>query len=60
MEKEYTLHKYLNGAATAKEIEQLQADPEYASFLKIAETSTSFDTPSFDEKASFKAISEKI
>ncbi|PVW13397.1 FecR family protein [Marixanthomonas spongiae] len=60
MEKEYTLHKYLNGAATAEEIEQLQADPEYASFLKIAETTTSFDTPSFDEKASFKAISEKI
>ncbi|WP_158548332.1 FecR family protein [Marixanthomonas ophiurae] len=60
MEKDYILHNYLNGTATQEEIEQLKADPEYASYIKIAKTTQGFDTPDFDEKATFKAISEKL
>tara|TARA_R100001369_G_scaffold92597_1_gene138628 strand:- start:3366 stop:4274 length:909 start_codon:yes stop_codon:yes gene_type:complete len=60
MEKDYALHKYLNGTATQEEIEQLKADPEYASYIKIAKTTQGFDTPDFDEEATFNAISEKL
>jgi len=60
MEKDYALHKYLNRTATQEEIEQLKADPEYASYIKIAKTTQGFDTPDFDEEATFNAISEKL
>jgi len=60
MEKHYILHNYLNGTATQEEIAQLKADPEYASYIKIAEATKCFDTPDFDEKATFNAISEKL
>ena len=60
MEKDYLLHTYLNGSATPEEIEQLKANPEYASYIKIADATKGFDVPEFDEKATFKAISEKI
>ena len=60
MEKDYILHKFLNQTATAEEIEQLKNDPNYASYIKIAEATTHFEAPEFDKEATFKAISEKV
>lgn len=59
MNKETILHKWLNNEATPEEIAQLKADPEYASYLKIADSSSSFDIPEMDFEANLKAISEK-
>ncbi len=48
MEKKYLLHNYLNGTATKDEIAALQADPEYAAYVRIADTAKTFDTPAFN------------
>lgn len=58
MNKDTILHKWLNNEATPEEIEQLKADPEYASYLKIAEASSGFDIPEMDFEANLRAIAE--
>lgn len=60
MEKDQLLHKWLNNEATAEELEQLKADPEYASYLQIADASSNFETPEMNNEANFEAISNKI
>ena len=56
MDKHYILHKYLNGEATSEEIELLRSSPEYASYVKISEATSSFEAPQFDSTANFEAI----
>ena len=60
MDKNYILHKYLNGEATAEEIAQLKESPEYASYIKISDLTGEFTTPSFDAEGNKKAIDAKI
>lgn len=60
MEKNYTLHKWLNREATPEETAVLKASPEYAPYLKIAEETSGFKIPEFDSKANFNGISENI
>ncbi len=60
MNKNYILHKFLNGEATKDEIEKLKASPEYASYIKIAEASSGFEAPPFNSEANFEAISSKF
>lgn len=59
MDKNYILHKYLNGEATAKEIEQLNTDPEFFDFLKIAAQTNRFETPSFNKAKTYQLIKTK-
>lgn len=56
MDKDYILHNYLNGTATAEEIEQLKASPEYKDYLRIADASAGFEAPSFDAVTNYEAI----
>lgn len=56
MDKNYILHKYLNGEATIEEIELLKNDSEYSSYVKIAEATKGFVTPSFNSEDTFTAI----
>ena len=60
MDKNYILHKYLNGEATAEEIARLKESPEYASYIKIADTTAEFATPSFNAEGNKEAIDSKI
>lgn len=59
MEKDYLLHKWLNNEATPEELEQLKNDPEYASYVQIADASSGFEIPKMDSEANFEAISNK-
>lgn len=59
MDKNYFLHKYLNGEATPEEIVQLKDDPEFFDFLKIAEQANNFETPRFNETKTFQQIISK-
>lgn len=56
MDKNYILHKYLNGEATAAEIEVLENDPEFKSYLEISKASSGFKTPAFDRESNFSKI----
>ncbi|MCT8338610.1 FecR domain-containing protein [Flavobacteriaceae bacterium TK19130] len=56
MDNEKLLHKYLNGEASAEEVVQLKADPEYSQYVKIAEVSAGFETPSFNREAVYEKI----
>lgn len=60
MEKDYLLHKWLNNEATAEELELLKTDPEYASYIQIAVSSSAFETPEMREEENLKTISNKI
>lgn len=60
MDKDYILHKYLNGDATPEEVEVLKAFEEYAEYLKIADASSGFDLPvTFNSEANFESIQKK-
>ncbi|MFK5983760.1 MAG: FecR family protein [Flavobacteriaceae bacterium] len=59
MEKDYLLAKWLNNDITNEELEQLKASPEYASYIKIAETTSQFQTPEFDKEKNYDAINSK-
>ncbi|MBW2938691.1 FecR family protein [Aureisphaera sp. CAU 1614] len=59
MDKNYILHKYLNGEATIEEIELLKNDSEYTSYVKIAEATKGFETPAFKAEETFTAIKSK-
>jgi ferric-dicitrate binding protein FerR (iron transport regulator) len=59
MDKNYILHKYLNGEATIEEIELLKNDSEYTSYVKIAEATQGFETPAFKAEETFTAIKSK-
>ena len=43
------LAKWLNNNISSKELEQLKASPEYASYIRIAETTSQFETPNFNK-----------
>lgn len=60
MDKDHLLHKWLNNEATPEELEQLKADPEYASYVQIANASKGFDVSDMNSEANLKAISNKI
>lgn len=60
MEKDYLLHKALNGTATAAEIEVLREDPTYEAYLKLAETTAGFDTPEFQSDINFEKITNRL
>lgn len=59
MDKEKLLHKWLNGAATTEELNQLKTSPEYASYIKIAEASSGLEAPVPDSDLNYKVLSEK-
>ena len=59
MDKNYILHKFLNGEASSDEIAALEASPEYRDYIRIARASEGFDAPNFDSKANFDAIQAK-
>ena len=59
MENDYLLHKWLNNEATPEELEQLKADPKYASYIKIADASSDFEIAEMNSQANFEAISNK-
>jgi ferric-dicitrate binding protein FerR (iron transport regulator) len=58
MEKEYLLHKWLNGGVTDEELNLLKTSPEYASYIKIAEASSGLEAPVPDSDHNLKVISE--
>ena len=60
MEKDYILHKWMNGDASTEEIEHLKSFPEYASYLKIADASTGLVAPIVRSESNYDAISTKI
>ncbi len=60
MDKDHLLHKWLNNEASPEELEQLKADPEYASYVHIANASKGFDVSGMNSEANFIAISNKI
>jgi|5_EtaG_2_1085323.scaffolds.fasta_scaffold00306_7 ferric-dicitrate binding protein FerR (iron transport regulator) len=60
MKNDYLLHKWLNNEATEEELEQLKADPEYASYAQIADASSDFEIPGMNAETNFEAISNKI
>jgi len=60
MEKDYLLHKALNGTATVAEIEILRQDPTYETYLKLAETTASFDTPEFQSEVNFEKLTNQL
>ncbi|MEZ4875481.1 MAG: FecR domain-containing protein [Flavobacteriaceae bacterium] len=59
MDKNYILHKYLNGEASSEEITQLKSDPEFTSYLSISEVTQQFETSGFKEKENLEAIRSK-
>mgnify|MGYP002712995456 FL=1 len=59
MEKDHLLHKWLNHEATPKELERLMDDPEYASYIQIAEASMGLEPPEMDSEANYEALSKK-
>jgi ferric-dicitrate binding protein FerR (iron transport regulator) len=56
MDKNYILHKYLNGDASVDEIDLLKASPEYKDYLKLADTAAGFETPAFNAEENYNAI----
>lgn len=54
------LAKWLNNNITSEELEQLKASPEYATYIKIAETTSQFETPTFNKIENFNSITNKI
>ena len=59
MDKNYLLHKYLNGEASPQEIAVLRADSEYAEYLWIADRSSEFEPPEFNADTNLDAIQKK-
>jgi transmembrane sensor len=60
MDKNYILHKYLNGEASPEEIARLKESPEYAAYVKIADATAEFETPAFNVESNKKAIDSKL
>ena len=60
MDKEYLLHKYLNGEATPDEIDALKAHPEFAAYTKISEATKNFETPLFKEAEIYQSLQSKL
>lgn len=61
MKKNYILHKWLNNEPlTDDEKQQLNDSPEFASYIKIAEATSTFTTPEVNSEANFNAIKQKI
>jgi ferric-dicitrate binding protein FerR (iron transport regulator) len=59
MNKDEILHKWLNGSATAEELNILKSSPEYASYIKIAEASSGLEAPVPDSDRNFAAIESR-
>jgi transmembrane sensor len=59
MNKDYLLHKWMNGEATTEEAEQLKSFPEYASYIKIAEVTSHLEAPLVNSQSNYDAISSK-
>lgn len=60
MDKNYILHNFLNGSATAEEIAQLKEDPEFAAYVKISEATPGFQLPDFKETANLESVRSKL
>jgi transmembrane sensor len=60
MDKNYILHKYLNASAAEEELALLREDPEFSSYIKIAEATKEFETPLFREDENLDAITKNI
>ena len=56
MEKDYILHKWLNGEASAQEIEQLKASKEYEDYLKISASASRLEVPEVNSEANYRII----
>ena len=54
------LAKWLNNNITSEELEQLKASTEYASYIKIAETASQFEIPTFNKIENYNSITNKI
>tara|TARA_R110002124_G_scaffold131910_2_gene294396 strand:- start:32390 stop:33319 length:930 start_codon:yes stop_codon:yes gene_type:complete len=60
MEKDYILHKWLNGEASAQEIEQLKASKEYEDYLKISASASRLEVPEVNSEANYRIIRSKL
>lgn len=60
LDREKLLHRYLNGTASPEEIALLKADPEFESYVKIAEASSGFETPGFEQESNFDKLQKKL
>ena len=60
MDKNYLIHKYLNGETTSEELQQLKGDPEFDSLLKIAKASTEFEVPGYQVETNRKKIADRL
>ncbi len=59
MEKNYLLHKYLNGEASEEDIQKLMTDPEMKDYLKIATETSKLDAPNYEANTNWEAITKK-
>ena len=60
MDKNYILHKYLNGEASPAEVELLKTDPEFAAYLKVSEAAKGFEAPTFNSAETFESLQSKL
>lgn len=60
MDKNYILHKYLNGEASEEEVRILREDPEFASYVKIARATSEYEVPGYQGVSNMEKIEEKI
>ena len=60
MDKDYLLHKWLNGDANEQEIAQLKAIPEYLEYIKISTFASELQTPQINSVGNFEVIRSKI
>lgn len=56
MRNDKLLAKWLNNDITNEELQELMASPEYASYIKISEKTSLFQTPTFNEDDNFSKI----
>lgn len=60
MDKNYLLHKYLNGEATSEDLQLLKGDPGFESLMKIAEASMEYEVPGYQAETNREKIANRI
>lgn len=56
MEEKFELAKWLSGEMTAEELKAFQASEQYQIYQKIAQYSSEFEAPAFDENEAYQRI----
>jgi ferric-dicitrate binding protein FerR (iron transport regulator) len=60
MKHDELLTKWLNNEISEEELEQLKNAPDYASYIRIAETASKLSPPEFKEKETYTAIASNV